>query len=252
MGEMTEGPLSGRTTLITGASRGIGRAIALDAARAGSDLAIVARDQERLAAVAAEARRFGVRVHEAVADLASPGAAEGAVESSAAALGGIHHLVANAGMTVDQLLMRLKPSDWDRVIATNLTATFGLCRAAIGGMVRARYGRIVLISSISGMMGNPGQSAYAASKAGLIGLARSLAREVGSRSITVNVVAPGLVDTDMVRTMPEKARGEMLAHIPLGRLGTPEEVAATVTFLLGPGGSYLTGAVLNVSGGLYM
>jgi 3-oxoacyl-[acyl-carrier protein] reductase len=119
-------------------------------------------------------------------------------------------------------------------------------------MVRARYGRIVLISSVSGLMGNPGQSAYAASKAGLIGLARSLAREVASRSITVNVVAPGLVDTDMVRAMPEKARAELLAHIPMGRLGTPEEVAAAVTFLLCPGGAYLTGAILNVSGGLYM
>lgn len=249
---MSELPLAGKVTLVTGASRGIGRAIAIDAARAGSDVALVARDRERLAAVAAEVRSFGVRAHEAAADLAEPGAAEGAVEGCASALGAIHHLVANAGMTHDQLLMRLKPADWDRVIATNLTASFGLCRAVIGEMVRARYGRIILISSVSGLMGNPGQSAYAASKAGLIGLARSLAREVGSRSITVNVVAPGLVETDMVRALAEKAREELLSRVPLGRLGTPEEVAAAVTFLLGPGGSYLTGAVLNVSGGLYM
>lgn len=249
---MNDRPMAGRTTLVTGASRGIGRAIALDAARAGSDLALVARDRGKIAEVAAEARAFGVRVHEAPADLETPGAAESVVQACDSALGGIHHLVANAGMTHDQLLMRLKPADWDRVIATNLTASFGLCRAAVTGMVRARYGRIVLISSVSGLMGNPGQSAYAASKAGLIGLARSLAREVASRSITVNVVAPGLVDTDMVRAMPEKARAELLAHIPMGRLGTPEEVAAAVTFLLCPGGAYLTGAILNVSGGLYM
>jgi len=249
---MTERPLSGKVTLITGASRGIGRSIALHAARAGSDLALVARDRDRLAEVGREARALGVRVHEEAADLAAPGAAEGAVEACAAALGGVHHLVANAGMTHDQLLMRQKPADWDRVIATNLTSAFGLCRAVIGGMVRARYGRIVLISSVSGLMGNPGQSAYAASKAGLVGLARSLAREVGSRSITVNVVAPGLIDTDMVRSMPEKAREELLSHIPLGRLGTPDEAAAPVVFLLGPGGAYLTGAIVNVSGGLYM
>jgi 3-oxoacyl-[acyl-carrier protein] reductase len=249
---MNDRPLAGKTTLVTGASRGIGRAIALDAARAGSDLALVARDRAKLAEVAAEARTLGVRVHEASADLESPGAAESVVDACASALGGIHHLVANAGMTHDQLLMRLKPADWDRVIATNLTASFGLCRAAISGMVRARYGRIVLMSSVSGLMGNPGQSAYAASKAGLIGLARSLAREVASRSITVNVVAPGLVDTDMVRAMPEKAREDLVSHIPLGRLGAPEEIAAAVTFLLSPGGAYVTGAILNVSGGLYM
>src|SRR5262249_23563079 len=193
--EMTDGPLSGRVTLVTGASRGIGRAIALDAARAGSDLALVARDAAKLAAVAAEAEAAGGRVAEVAADLGEAGAAEAAVEAAASALGGVHHLVANAGTTSDQLLMRLKPSEWDRVIATNLTSTFGLCRAAIGGMIRARYGRVVLISSVSGLMGNPGQAAYAASKAGFVGLAKSLAREVGSRSITVNVVAPGLVDT---------------------------------------------------------
>ncbi len=244
--------LAGKVTLVTGASRGIGRAVALAAARDGSDLALTARDGERLSQVASEARAFGVRVHESPADLAESGSAERCAEACAGALGAIHHLVANAGVTHDQLLIRLKPADWDRVIATNLTSAYALCHAVIGGMIRARYGRIVFISSISGLMGNPGQSAYAASKAGLIGLARSLAREVGSRGITVNVVAPGLVETDMVRAMPEKAREAMLAHIPLGRLGTPEEVAGAVSFLLAPSGAYLTGAVLNVSGGLYM
>lgn len=249
---MTDGPLAGKVTLVTGASRGIGRSIALAAAAAGSDVALVARDRARLAEVGGEIRALGVRAHECESDLALPGAAERAVESCAGALGGVHHLVANAGVTHDQLLMRLKPADWDHVIATNLTASFGLCRAAIAGMVKGLYGRIVLISSISGLMGNPGQSAYAASKAGLVGLGRSLAREVGSRSITVNVVAPGLIDTDMVRAMPEKAREALMSNIPLGRLGAPEDVAAAVVYLLGPGGAYVTGTILNVSGGLYM
>jgi 3-oxoacyl-[acyl-carrier protein] reductase len=226
--------------------------VAAACARAGSDVALVARDRGRLAEVGARLRAEGVRVHEAAADLAEPGAAERAVEESAAALGGVHHLVANAGITYDQLLMRLKPADWDRVLATNLTSAYALSRAVVGGMVRARGGRIVLVSSVAGLMGNPGQTAYAASKAGLVGFAKSLAREVGSRGITVNVVAPGLVDTDMVRGMPEKAREELLRQIPLGRLGSPEEVAGSVVFLLGPEAAYVTGAVLNVSGGLYM
>jgi 3-oxoacyl-[acyl-carrier protein] reductase len=244
--------LQGKTTLVTGASRGIGRAIALEAARCGSSVALVARDAGRLEEVAAECRALGVRADVQTADLSSAEACAKAVEASAAALEGIHHLVANAGITHDQLLMRLKPAEWDRVIATNLTSAFALCRAAVSPMIRARYGRIVLVSSVSGLMGNPGQTAYAASKAGLVGLAKSLAREVGSRGITVNVVAPGLVDTDMVRSMTEKAREEMTAHIPLGRLGTPEEIAGAIVWLLGPGASYVTGTVVNVSGGLYM
>ncbi|HXI02793.1 MAG TPA: SDR family oxidoreductase, partial [Candidatus Saccharimonadales bacterium] len=168
------------------------------------------------------------------------------------ALGAVHHLIANAAVTHDALLMRLKPEDWDRVMATNLRAAYALSRAAVGGMVRGRYGRIVYLSSVSGLMGNPGQTAYAASKAGLVGLAKSLAREVASRGITVNVIAPGLVETDMVRAMNERARDEMISHIPLGRLGTPEEIAAAVLYLVGPSGSYVTGSILNVSGGLYM
>lgn len=249
---MPDRPLEGKVTLVTGASRGIGRSIALAAAAAGSDVALLARDSSRLAEVAGEARAFGVRAHAATADLSEAGAAEQAVEACIGELGAVHHLVANAGITHDALLMRLKPDDWNRVITTNLTSAYSLSRAAIGGMVRARYGRIVLISSISGLMGNPGQTAYAASKSGLVGLARSLAREVASRSITVNVVAPGLVETDMVRGMNERAREEMLSHIPMARMGSPEEVAAAVMYLIGPGGSYVTGSILNVSGGLYM
>jgi len=248
----TAGTLSGKVTLVTGASRGIGKAIALAAARAGSDVALVARDASRLESAAEEMKALGVRVHVHAADLADPAAAAGAVESAQGALGAVHHLVANAGVTHDQLVMRLKPEDWEKVISTNLTSAFAMTRAALSGMIRARYGRIVYISSISGLMGNAGQAPYAASKAGLVGLARSVAREVASRSVTVNVVAPGLVDTDMVKDMPEKAREEMIGRIPLGRLGRPEEIAEAVRFLLGEGAAYVTGAVLNVSGGLYM
>jgi len=247
-----ERPLAGKITLVTGASRGIGKAIALAAAGAGSDVALVARDEGRLAETAAAARESGVRACTIVADISLPDAAAGAVESCVGELGGIHHLIANAGMTHDALLLRLKPADWDRVIATNLTSAYALSRAAVSGMIRARYGRIVFVSSVSGMMGNPGQTAYAASKAGLIGLARSLAREVASREITVNVVAPGLVETDMVQAMPQKAREEMVSHIPLGRMGRPEDIAAAVLYLVGESGAYVTGSVLNVSGGLYM
>ncbi|MFQ5700721.1 MAG: 3-oxoacyl-[acyl-carrier-protein] reductase [Acidobacteriota bacterium] len=243
--------MKGKVTLITGASRGIGEAIARDLARHGSDLALMARDAERLAAVAEQARREGSRVITLLADMADGEAVESAVDQARKQLGGLHHVVANAGVTVDQLAMRLKPEDWDRVIAVNLTGTFRLVRASLSGMVRARYGRIVMISSVAGLMGNPGQAAYAASKAGLIGFAKSVAKEIASRSITVNVVAPGLIETDMARALPDARREELTRLIPLGRMGTPEDVAASVRFLLGEGASYITGTVLNVSGGLY-
>ncbi len=244
--------MKGKVTLVTGASRGIGRAIALRLAREGSDLALMARDQARLAEVAAEVSACGVNAYVCAADVADGTAMEAAVQKIQTDMGGLPHLVANAGVTADQLTMRLKPEEWDHVIAVNLTGTFRLVRAALGGMVRARYGRIVILSSVAGLMGNPGQAAYAASKAGLIGFAKSVAKEVGSRNVTVNVVAPGLIETDMARALPEKRREEMIAHVPLGRLGTPGEVAGAVAFLLGEDAAYMTGAVLNISGGLYM
>jgi 3-oxoacyl-[acyl-carrier protein] reductase len=244
--------MKGRVTLITGASRGIGRAIALRAAAAGSDVALVGRDAEKMAEVAAQARATGVRSSVFIADMADGEAVESAVDRARAEMGEVHHVVANAGITADQLTMRLKPEEWDRVIAVNLTGTFRLVRAALPAMVRARYGRIVAISSIAGLMGNPGQAAYASSKAGLIGFVKSIAKELGSRNVTANVVAPGLIETDMALALPEKRREEMTSHVPLGRMGRAEEVAGAVCFLLGEEASYITGAVLNVSGGLYM
>lgn len=244
--------MKGKTTLVTGASRGIGRAIALRMAALGSDLALTARDVQRLEEVAREARESGVKVSVFPADMSDGDAVEDVVTRAQTEMGDVHHVVANAGITVDQLTMRLKPEDWERVLAVNLTGTFRLVRAALGGMVRARYGRIVIISSVAGLMGNPGQAAYAASKAGLVGFAKSVAKELGSRNITVNVVAPGLIETDMARALTDDRREELMAHVPLRRLGTPEEVAGAVAYLLGEDGAYVTGAVLNVSGGLYM
>jgi 3-oxoacyl-[acyl-carrier protein] reductase len=244
--------MKGKGTLITGASRGIGRAIALDLAAQGSDLALLARDEERLTEVANLARDKGVRAITLIADMSDGPSVDAAVIRANEELGGVHHVVANAGITSDQLTMRLKPEDWDRVLSVNLTGSFRLVRAALGPMIRGRYGRIVMISSVAGMMGNPGQAAYAASKAGLIGLAKSIAKEIASRKITVNVVAPGLIETDMARALPEARRDELTGHVPMGRLGTPEEVAAAVRFFLDAEASYITGTVLNVSGGLYM
>ena len=244
--------MKGKISLITGASRGIGRSIALRLAEEGCDVALVARDESRLQSVAQEVITFGVRASVVVADLADGAQVDGALAKTQESLGSPSFVIANAGITADQLTMRLKPEDWDRVIAVNLTGVFRLVRVALPAMVRAREGRIVFISSVAGMMGNPGQAAYAASKAGLIGLAKSLAREVGSRGITVNVIAPGLIDTDMANSLPEERRREMVSHVPLGRLGKAEEVAGAVAFLLGKDAGYVTGVVLNMSGGLYM
>ena len=244
--------MKGRRALVTGASRGIGEAIALHLASLGADLALMAREEGNLATVARAAAGKGVRVVSIGADMADGAAVEKAVARAVEELGGLDAVVANAGITADQLAMRLKPEDWDRVLSVNLTGSFRLARAALAPMIRARYGRIVFLSSVAGLMGNPGQAAYAASKAGLIGLAKSLAREIASRNVTVNVVAPGLIETDMARALPEERRAQLAAAIPMGRLGTPAEVAAVVGFLLGEEASYITGTVLNVSGGMYM
>ena len=243
--------LSGRVALVTGASRGIGRAIATSLAAQGAVVVAAARGdhaQEVGDAITAAGGRG-----EAIAlDVTDRQAIDAAVAGVVERHGAIDILVNNAGITRDQLLLRLKRDDWDAVIATNLTAVFGLTQAVLKPMIRQRRGRIVSISSVVGQAGNPGQANYAASKAGLIGFTKSIAQEVASRNITVNVVAPGMIETDMTRALAERAQGDWLSRIPLGRLGTPADVAAAVCFLASDEASYITGQVLAVNGGMYM
>jgi len=249
---MSQGELSDRVSLITGASRGIGRAIALELARRGSSLVLASRSMEDLQPLARECETEGVRSRAVRIDLADAASISAGCEQALKEFGRIDCLVNNAGVTEDGLLLRMERADWDRVLLVDLTGAFEMTRAVLPGMVRGRSGRIVNISSVVALMGNPGQANYCAAKAGLIGFTKSLAREVASRSITVNAVAPGFIDTDMTRALPGDARDRMSSLIPLGRLGTPEDIAAGVAFLLGPGGTSMTGEVLNISGGLYM
>jgi 3-oxoacyl-[acyl-carrier protein] reductase len=249
---VTAGPLSGRVTLVTGASRGIGRAVALLCATRGSDLLLAARGAEALEGVARDCSGRGVRAEAIPMDIGDPDSVRASVQRGIADFGRIDHLVNNAGATGDNLLLRMKRDQWDRVVQLNLGGTYEVTRAVLPAMIKARYGRIVNVSSIVALMGNPGQANYCAAKAGLIGFTKSLAREVASRQITVNAVAPGFIDTEMTRAIAPDARETMTGRIPLGRLGTAEDVAAGICFLLDPGASYITGEVLNISGGLYM
>ena len=203
-------------------------------------------------ATAAAIAASGGKAEAAGADVTDAAAVEGLVKSVVDKHGKLDILVSNAGITRDQLMLRMKRSDWDEVVATNLTASFTLCQAALKPMIRARSGRIIAISSVVGQMGNAGQANYAASKAGLIGFCKSLAREVASRQVTVNVVAPGLIETDMTRAITESAKTDWSAQIPLGRMGSPADVAAAVSFLASDEASYITGQVLAVNGGMYM
>jgi 3-oxoacyl-[acyl-carrier protein] reductase len=243
--------LTGRVALVTGASRGIGRAIATRLAEQGALVVAAARADH--ARACAEALAAAGRQAEALAlDVTDPAAVEAAPGEIVKRHGRLDILVSNAGVTRDQLLMRMKRGDWDAVLATNLTATFLLAQAAMRPMLKQKGGRIIAISSVVGQTGNAGQTNYAASKAGLIGFAKALAREVASRSITVNVVAPGMIDTDMTRAIADKAQIDWSTQIPLGRLGTVDEVAAAVSFLASDEASYITGHVLAVNGGMYM
>jgi len=247
--------IAGKRALVTGGTRGIGRAIAETLAAAGAEVILTGRDLDRAEAVAEEIRAKGGSARGFALDLDRP---EEALESLTALAketrddGGIPLLVLNAGMTRDGLLMRMSLADWEAPIRANLTGAFVVTRALLPGMIRARYGRIVAITSVVGRMGNAGQANYAASKAGIIGFIRSLAREVASRNITANAVAPGFIDTDMTRALPEAAREKLLGLVPLGRLGTPEDIAGTVAFLLSDAASYVTGEVLDVNGGMDM
>ncbi len=240
----------GKVALVTGASRGIGRAIAAQLAAQGALVVAAARGGNAADTVAAIAAAGG-RAQALALDVTDAEAAVAAVQGVVAEHGRLDILVSNAGITRDQLMLRMKRSDWDEVLATNLTAAFVLCQAAMKPMIKQRSGRIVAISSVVGQMGNAGQANYAASKAGLIGFCKSLAREVGSRHVTVNVVAPGFVETDMTQVVAEETRKQWAAQIPLGRLGTPDDIASAVCFLASDEASYITGQVLAVNGGMY-
>jgi 3-oxoacyl-[acyl-carrier protein] reductase len=242
--------LSGRVALVTGASRGIGRAIAARLAAQGALVVAAARGDNASAAVQA-IEASGGRAEAIALDVTDPAAVEAVVASALERHGHLDILVNNAGITRDQLMLRLKRDDWDAVLATNLTSAYMLTQAVLKPMIRQRRGRIVCISSVVGQSGNPGQANYAASKAGLIGFAKSVAQEVASRNITVNVVAPGMIETDMTGVLPEKTRESLVARIPLGRLGAPDDVAAAVCFLVSDEAAYITGQVLAVNGGMY-
>jgi 3-oxoacyl-[acyl-carrier protein] reductase len=243
--------LAGKVALVTGASRGIGRAIATRLAEQGATVVAAARGDHAKACAEALAAA-GHRVEALGLDVTDPEAVAAAPAGIVSRHGRLDILVSNAGITRDQLLLRMKRDDWDAVLATNLTATFLLTQAAMRPMLKQHGGRIIAISSVVGQMGNAGQANYAASKAGLIGFAKALAREVASRSITVNVVAPGMIETDMTRAIAERAQFDWTTQIPLGRLGNPDEVAAAVCYLASDEASYITGHVLAVNGGMYM
>jgi len=242
--------LSGRIAIVTGASRGIGRAIAQQLARQGATVVAAARG-ENARPVADEIVAAGGRAEAVSLDVTESGAAERLVAATVEQHSRIDVLVNNAGIARDQLLLRMKRDDWDAVLATNLTAAFTLSQAVLKPMIRQRGGRIVCISSVVGQSGNAGQANYAASKAGLIGFTKALALEVASRGITANVVAPGLIETDMTRALTESARDEWASKVPLRRLGTPADIASAVCFLASDEASYITGQVLAVNGGMY-
>jgi 3-oxoacyl-[acyl-carrier protein] reductase len=243
--------LTGKVAVVTGASRGIGRAIATALAAQGATVVAAARG-DHADGVAAELTAQGRRAEAVALDVTDAAAVERLPSLVVERHGRIDIIVSNAGIARDQLLMRMKREDWDAVLATNLTATFGLAQAAMRPMLKQKGGRIIAISSVVGQMGNAGQTNYAASKAGLIGFAKALAREVASRGITVNVVAPGMIDTDMTRAISEKTQVDWAAQIPLGRPGSPGDVAAAVCFLASDEAAYITGHVLAVNGGMYM
>ena len=241
--------LTGKSALVTGASGGIGGAIARALHGAGATVALSGTREAPLVALAEE---LGTRVHVLPCDLSDPAAVEALPKQAAAAMGAVDILVNNAGVTRDQLFMRMSDDDWDAVIAVNLTATMRLSRGVIRGMMKARWGRIVNIGSIVGATGNPGQANYAAAKAGLVGLSKAIAAEVASRGITVNTVAPGFIATAMTDKLTDEQKAGILGQVPMGRMGSPEEIAAAVLYLASPEAAYVTGATLHVNGGMAM
>ena len=244
--------LEGQVAIVTGASRGIGAAIADTLVRAGARVAGTATTEQGAAAIAERLGVIGEDCVGEVLDVNDPDGADSLVSRVGETLDAPTILVNNAGITRDQILMRMKEDDWDAVIETNLRSVFRLSKACLRGMMKARAGRIINIASVVGAMGNAGQTNYAAAKAGMMGFSRSLAREIGSRGITVNVVAPGFIDTDMTRALDDNQREALLRDIPLQRLGDPDDVAAAVLFLASAHGGYITGQTLHVNGGMYM
>ena len=244
--------LKDKVALVTGAAQGIGAAIVSELGRQGATIVgtgINDKDAERINANLAAA---GIPGRGIIMDVRDPAQIEAGIEMIEKEYGGIYVLVNNAGITRDNLTMRMKDEEWDAVIDTNLKAVFRLCRSVMRGMMKARSGRIINISSVVGHAGNPGQANYCASKAGLAGMTKALARELGSRNITVNCVAPGFIDTRMTRTLDEKQKESLASGIPLGRFGAPEDVAAAVGFLASADAGYITGATIHVNGGMYM
>ncbi|HEV7220545.1 MAG: 3-oxoacyl-[acyl-carrier-protein] reductase [Terriglobales bacterium] len=244
--------LSGRVALVTGASQGIGRACALRLAGAGATVAVAARNQEKLKELVNEITAAGGKSSAFVMDVEDETQVKNAIKQALTDLGKIDILVNNAGITRDQLVMRMKRADWDSVINTNLTSAYLCTQQVIGSMLKQRWGRIINITSIFGQTGQAGQANYAASKAGLIGLTMAIAREVGSRNITCNAIAPGFIETAMTAGLADDLKKEALKMIPLGRIGTPEDVASAVAFLASDDSSYITGHVLSVNGGMLM
>jgi 3-oxoacyl-[acyl-carrier protein] reductase len=244
--------IAGRVALVTGASRGIGRAVAETLARQGAVVVGTATSERGARSIGEALAPFGSNGRGAVVDVSDDASVEALLADIAAREGAPTILVNNAGITRDNLLMRMSAAEWDAVVSTNLSSVFRMSKACIRGMIKARHGRIVNVGSVVGLSGNAGQTNYAAAKAGIVGFTKSLARELASRNVTVNVIAPGFIDTDMTRALDEKQIQALRDQIPLGRLGTPEDVAAAVAFLASDAGSYITGETLNVNGGMYM
>jgi 3-oxoacyl-[acyl-carrier protein] reductase len=243
-------PLQGEIALVTGASRGIGAAIADELAAMGATVIGTATSENGAAAIGERLASHGG--HGRVLNVTDGAAVEGLIDGIAKEFGAVSILVNNAGITRDQLLMRMKDEDWQAIIDTNLTSVYRTSKAVMRGMMKAKKGRIISIASVIGLTGNPGQSNYAAAKAGIIAFSKSLAREIGSRGITVNVVAPGFIDTDMTRALPEESKQALLGQIALGRLGEATDIAKAVGFLASPAAAYITGETLHVNGGMYM
>ena len=244
--------LKGQVALVTGAAQGIGAAVVLELVRQGATVIGTDINEEGAKRINASLVEAGAQGRGIVMDVRDTAQVEAVIELIEKEFGGVYVLVNNAGITRDNLAMRMKDEEWDMVIETNLKSVFRLSRAVMRGMMKARAGRIINVSSVVGHAGNAGQANYCASKAGVTGLSRSLARELGSRNITVNCVAPGFIDTSMTKALEEKQRAALVANVPLGRLGTPEDVAAAVGFLASPAAAYITGATIHVNGGMYM